>query len=72
MQCYHAERPHNLYSLKGMAKVETLDRENAELLMLQQEACGKFNGIFKESAQQLAIIAELEDKLQQRAISTDR
>jgi hypothetical protein len=48
-----------------MAKIETLDRENAELLLSQREACGKFNGILKENAQQSARIAELEDKLRQ-------
>jgi hypothetical protein len=50
---------------KLMAKIETLDRENAELLLSQREACGKFNGILKENAQQSARIAELEDKLRQ-------
>jgi hypothetical protein len=48
-----------------MANIETLDRENAELLLLQREACGKFNGILKENTQQLARIVELDNKLQQ-------
>jgi hypothetical protein len=48
-----------------MDKVQTLDRENAELLQSQQEVYGKFDALLQENARHATRIRELEEQLQQ-------